>query len=142
MTQRFDFVFSYWMFAWYIVYMLSLVPYNPLPFMILAGVGNMFEVFLVKLKDPRMFFIVNLFIKILPIVSLIRTPVKLVDIQAGFVFFFAYLLWMFINRQDWMKVRTPLTDFIKDKYPSLLNGYEKEDSLGPKGASVDHKLWG
>lgn len=122
MTQRFDFVFSYWMFAWYVVYMVGLVPFNPLLFMILAGVGNIFEVFLVKLKDPKMFFIVNFFIKILPIVSLIRTPTKLVDIQAGFVFFFMYLGWMVLNRQDWLKVRTPLTDFIKDKYPSLLNG--------------------
>ena len=122
MTQRFDFVFSYWMFAWYLAYMIGLVPFNPFLFMILGGVVNIAELVLVKIKDPKMFFIVNLFIKILPIVSLIRTPTKLVDIQAGFVFFFMYLGWMALNRQDWLKVRTPFTDFIKDKYPSLLNG--------------------
>jgi len=120
--QRFDFVFSYWMFVWYVAYMVGLVPYNPFLFMILGGAVNLAELVLYRVKDPRMFFIINLFIKILPIVSLIRTPTKLVDVKFGLLYFFTYLGWMFVNKEDWMKVRTPLTDFIKDKYPSLVNG--------------------
>jgi hypothetical protein len=120
--QRFDFVFSYWMFAWYVAYMVGLVPYNPSLFIILGGVVNLAEFFTDKIKNPRLFILVNIFIKVLPIVSLIRTPVRPVDIQAGFVYFATYLGWMFINKEDWLKVRTPFTDFIKDKYPSLVNG--------------------
>ena len=120
--QRFDFVFSYWMFAWYVAYMIGVVPFNPFLFMILGGAVNIAELFMGKIKDPRMFFAVNLFIKILPIVSLIRTPTKLVDIQFGLLYFLTYLVWLFANKEDWMKVRTPFTDFIKDKYPSLING--------------------
>ena len=120
--QRFDFVFSYWMFVWYVAYMVGLVPYNPSLFIILGGVVNVAEFFTVKIKDPRLFILVNFFIKVLPIVSLIRVPVRLVDIKFGLLYFLTYLGWMFINKEDWLQVRTPLTDFIKDKYPSLVNG--------------------
>jgi hypothetical protein len=110
------------MFAWYVAYMIGVVPFNPFLFMILGGAVNIAELFMGKIKDPIMFFAVNLFIKILPIVSLIRTPTKLVDIQFGLLYFLTYLVWLFANKEDWMKVRTPFTDFIKDKYPSLING--------------------
>jgi hypothetical protein len=110
------------MFAWYVAYMIGVVPFNPFLFMILGGAVNIAELFMGKIKDPIMFFAVNLFIKILPIVSLIRTPTKLVDIQFGLLYFLTYLVWLFVNKEDWMKVRTPFTDFIKDKYPSLING--------------------
>lgn len=122
MTRRFDFVFSYWMFAWYVVYMVGLVPFNPFPFLVAAGIVNLGELVLGRTKNPRLFIIINLFIKVLPIVSLLKVPVRPVDIQAGFVYLVTYLGWMFVNREDWMKVRTPLTDLIKDKYPSLTNG--------------------
>ena len=122
MTRRFDFVFSYWMFAWYVVYMVGLVPYNPFPFLVVAGIVNLTSLLRGRIQDPKMFVFVNFFIKVLPIVSLMKVPVRPVDIQAGFVYLVTYLVWMFINKEDFLKVRTPLTDFIKDKYPSLTNG--------------------
>jgi hypothetical protein len=110
------------MFAWYVAYMLRVTTFNPFPFLVVAGIVNLIGLLRGRVKDPRMFVIVNLFIKVLPIVSLLKVPVRPVDIQAGFVYFFMYLGWMFVNKEDWMKVRTPLTDFIKDKYPSIVNG--------------------
>ena len=110
------------MFAWYVAYMLRVTTFNPFPFLVAAGIVNLTGLLRGRIQDPRMFVIVNLFIKVLPIVSLLKVPVRPVDIQAGFVYFLMYLGWMFVNKEDWMKVRTPLTDFIKDKYPSIVNG--------------------
>ena len=112
---RFDYVFSYWMFFWYVLFMVNLVPYNPFPFLVIAGLFNMYQLLLGKIQDNTMFVIVNIFIKVLPILSLLKVPVRQVDIQAGFVYLFMYLLWMFINKEDWLKARTPLIDFIKNK---------------------------
>jgi hypothetical protein len=120
--QRFDFVFSYWVFAWYVVYMVGLVPFNPFPFLVVSGIVNLGQLVVGYVKNPRMFVVVNFFIKVLPIVSLLRVSVRPVDIQAGFVYLTAYLGWMLINGESLLKPRAPFTDFIKDKYPSVLNG--------------------
>ena len=103
------------MFVWYILFIVNLVPYNPFPFLIVAGLFNMYQLLLGNIQDKTMFVIVNIFIKVLPILSLLKVPVRQVDIQAGFVYLFMYLTWMFINKEDWLKARTPLTDFIKGK---------------------------
>jgi hypothetical protein len=115
MINRFDYVFSYWMFAWYIMFMVNLVPYNPFPFLVVAGLFNLSQLLLGNIQDKTMFVIINIFIKVLPLLSLLKVPVRQVDIQAGFVYLFMYLVWMFINKEDWLKTRTPLTDFIKNK---------------------------
>ena len=112
--QRFDFVFSYWLFAWYATYMLGLVTFNPLPFLVVGGAVNFIQLISGKIKNPKSFLLINLFIKILPIASLVGTQVKQVDIKAGFIYVFAYLTWMYVNKESWLKVRTPLTDLISD----------------------------
>lgn len=100
---------------WYILFMANLVPYNPFPFLLVGGIYNLAELLLGQVQQPTIFIIVNTFIKVLPIVSLIGVPVRQTDIQAGFVYLFVYILWLFINKEDLMKIRTPLSDFISEK---------------------------
>jgi hypothetical protein len=44
------------------------------------------------------------------------TPVRAIDYQAGFVYLLMWFAWLIINKEDLFKVRTPLTDFIKEKF--------------------------
>jgi hypothetical protein len=120
--QRFDYVFSYWLFLWYLLYEVGVVPFNPLPFLALGGIYNLGQLLLGQAANPGLFLFINLFIKILPIYSLRGVPVRMIDIKAGLLYFLVYLGWMYTNRETILKTRTPLTDFIKDKFPSLVNG--------------------
>jgi hypothetical protein len=56
-SQRFDFVFSYWIFIWYLLYMLKIVIYNPKWALMIALIENTFALAL-------MFFYKNSFINI------------------------------------------------------------------------------
>ena len=118
--QRFDYVFSYWLFAWYLVYEFGLVPFNPLPFLAIAAIVNLFELLLGYVGTPGLFILINIFIKIIPIYSLRGIPVRMTDIYAGFAYVLLYLSWMFLNGEDIIKIRTPFIDLIKDKFPSLV----------------------
>ena len=60
--QRFDHVFSYWLFVWYMVYELGLVPFNPLPFLAIAGIYNLSQVLLGYIGNPGFFIFINIFI--------------------------------------------------------------------------------
>ena len=114
--KRFDYVFSYWLFMWYLMYELVLVPFNPLPFILVSGVVNLFQLLSGNVKNIGLFIIINIFIKVIPIYSLLKVPVRTNDIKAGFVYLFVYLLWMYMNKEDFLKMQTPLTDFIKHKF--------------------------
>lgn len=114
--QRFDHVFSYWLFVWYLLFAARFVPYNPLPFLVAGLLFNLGSLLLGYIKDPKPFIFINIFIKILPIYSLMGTPVRAIDYQAGFVYLLMWFAWLIINKEDLFKVRTPLTDFIKEKF--------------------------
>ena len=118
--QRFDYVFSYWLFVWYLVYESGLVPFNPLPFLTISAIVNLIQLLSGLTKNPGLFILINIFIKVIPIYSLLKVPVRWVDIYAGVAYLFAYLSWMYLNRENVLKARTPLTDFIKEKFPSLV----------------------
>ena len=113
--QRFDYVFSYWLFVWYLVYEFGLVPFNPLPFLAASAIINLAQLLMGFVGNVGLFILINIFIKVIPIYLLFKVPVHSIDIQAGFVYLLMYLVWMYMNREDLLKVRTPLTDFI-NKY--------------------------
>ena len=46
MSTRIDFTFSYWIFAWFILYQLNIIKYNPKIFLILASIENLILLFM------------------------------------------------------------------------------------------------
>ena len=81
-SNRFDFVFSYWIFLWYILYILKVVIYNPKWALTISLIENTFALalmFFYKNSFINIFFFcfINLFIKILPLWSLRKTNVHL-----------------------------------------------------------------
>jgi hypothetical protein len=105
--------------VWYLVYELGLVSFNPLPFLAIGAIANLIKLFLGYVGNLELFILINIFIKVIPIYSLQGVPVRMTDIYAGFVYLFLYSTWMYLNREDVLKTRTPLTDLIKDNFPSL-----------------------
>jgi hypothetical protein len=121
---RIDLVFSYWIFIWYLLYILNIVKYNPKLALLLAIIVNLIVIILmIYYKNPLSiivsFCLINLFIKIIPFISLIETPYTLRDFYALVISFVIFLLWRKINDSnnnvhntiDWIKYKREPGDF-------------------------------
>lgn len=108
---RFDFVFSYWIFVWFILYYYKIILYSPLFALIIGLIYNIFLYLYLIYKYIKNktsynlfvlfdFIIVNFFIKILPLYYLIYVEKNNdYDIQITLLLFLLFIIWMFINRK-------------------------------------------
>jgi LytS/YehU family sensor histidine kinase len=100
------------------------VKYNPKIALLLAIIVNGLAIILmIYYKNPLSviisFCLINLFIKIIPFISLIDTPYRLKDFYALIVLFVLFLLWCKINTSnidirnsiDWIKYKREPGDF-------------------------------
>ncbi len=98
--MRADLIFSYWIFVWWILYELNLTTVNP-KFVIILGIIHNFILLLIKIYEKSdsilPFIIINFFIKIIPIISLLNTTIQYNDIIITVYLFLVYLVWLIIN---------------------------------------------
>ena len=97
--NRFDLLFSYWVFAWYLFYILGWTTYNPTFALLIALIEN--TVMLLSMYKTRvytvLFFILALFLfKIIPLLSITRS-IQPRDIFATLTLFMVYTSWLYIN---------------------------------------------
>ena len=103
-TLRFDMVFSYWIFFWYILYILDITTYSP-KFALIAGLIENFGLLLLMLTygtsfvSVFYFIIINTLIKIVPLYYLRNQPLKMKDVAATVFLFMLYAIWLYINKQ-------------------------------------------
>jgi hypothetical protein len=125
MLERIDFVFSYWIFFWYICYELRITTYNPIFAFYIAVLENigvlLLMIYYVNSYDHLLLFCLYIFIfKILPLWSLRNTSYSWKDFYIIFVYFLVYILWLFFND-------VKLISF----YNNLLKNIQKNKPLGP-----------
>lgn len=102
MISRFDFVFSYWIITWYILYEFRLISYNPKFILILGILVNIFEILLMIYYNNYLiyilvFIITNTFIKLFPLWTLRHTIIRKTDIIFSIGLFLLYNFWLFVN---------------------------------------------
>jgi hypothetical protein len=130
-SNRFDFVFSYWIFLWYILYILKVVKYNPKWALMLSLIENTFALVLMifyknSFINIFLFIFINLFIKILPLWSLRKTTYEINGIYSLIILFCIYLIWLKINNFDILKNMKKWFDYIKsDNDPGPFTYYAK-----------------
>jgi hypothetical protein len=131
---RFDFIFSYWIFFWYLCYECSLTTYNPKLAIVLGLIENA-GVFMIMLyyqyKYIAYFLIINFFIKVIPYWTVRNTPYTKKDVYALVLYFLIYLIWCSVNGKTLHDVAIrlqlirenkpafPLTEWIIQSWPSL-----------------------
>ena len=95
-----DFIFSYWIFVWFILYFTSVVTISPKIWIWLALFENIISIFFMlksKFYYILRFIVINLFIKVVPLYLVWNEPIRKSDIvYSGFVFVI-YNVWLFIN---------------------------------------------
>jgi hypothetical protein len=100
---RFDFVFSYWIFTWYVLYICHIVQYNPKIGLMIGLFVNMISLVLMFFYHNDVFNIIwfifiNIFIKILPLYSLRYIPIRRNDLYVLCILFIVYLCWIWYNQ--------------------------------------------
>jgi hypothetical protein len=117
--NRPDLIFSYWIFAWYIVYILGInKKYNPKFALILGLIENSFTLFLLfyygtKIRLTIFFFIMLLLLKIIPLYTVWNTRIHKKDVVSSIVLFTIYLFWYFIVNKQTLSYAIKLkNDFI------------------------------
>jgi hypothetical protein len=97
---RIDFIFSYWLFAWYLLYMARITTYSPKFGLIIALIEAVISFALLKTANSFTKFstiIIVSCIKILPLITLWREPIRQRDIWVLFVWFVIYNGWLGVH---------------------------------------------
>jgi hypothetical protein len=117
---RFDFIFSYWIFTWFILYLCNITTYNP-KFAFIIGLLDNIIILLLMIKHKTNsiiifnFIIINTIIKLLPIYYLRNELINEKDIYVSVILFFIFIIWLHINNKT-------LFNTIKVTYNSLIYG--------------------
>ena len=136
MHPRFDFVFSYWIFVWFLLYHFKIVSYNPKAGLAIALFTNLLMLFfMISYKNSIhyivLFSLIQMCIKILPLWSLQNKTIHNKDIMATIILFIMYNIWLAINHENMVhlseigyeavkdnKINTPIIYWI-DKWVAL-----------------------
>ena len=93
-----DIVFSYWIFLWYILYILRIIPYSPKLWLLIAIITMILEIIYISMKADKILLFLFIFplilFKIIPFYTIRRDPYQLKDIIFGLVLCILYLLWL------------------------------------------------
>jgi hypothetical protein len=125
---RFDYIFSYWIFFWYILYIFNFVKINPKFVIILGLFENLCILLLMVYYNTKsrlifLFFIMMFLIKIIPLYTIWNTKIRLDDIYFTVIIFIIYLLWTSINKQnnrDFINNTKELIIYNKNTLPGMI----------------------
>ena len=104
--MRLDFVFSYWIFAWYLCYVFKLTNHNPKVALLLGLLENgVLALWMLYRRSPLLpyFLGVNTILKVIPYLS-IQRPMQWSDLYATVALFFVYLIWLKLNGQSYTQM--------------------------------------
>lgn len=124
--MRFDYLFSYWIFVWYLLYFFRITKYNPKFVLICGIIENIILLFFMIYYKTNLnviiFFIIGMFIiKIIPTYTIWNTIIKRRDILFTFILFFIYIIWLYINNVSLYYVFNEIKQvvFNKKNFPSV-----------------------
>ena len=103
LRYRFDLVFSYWIFAWYLLYINGFLKYNPKLILTIAVIENLcilgIMMFIIKspLETILKFIGINIIIKVIPLYTVWKDKINWCDdLFHIFVLFLIYLFWSYL----------------------------------------------
>lgn len=102
--MRFDYVFSYWIFAWYVFYAFNLTTFHPKIALVVGLIHNTgLLLTMIYYKNDWIhiatFCFINTFIKVIPLWTVRNDPYRWKDFYALVVYYMIYLVWLYVNGQ-------------------------------------------
>jgi len=125
---RVDYIFSYWILFWYILFILKIINYNPKFIIIIAiiqnSLGLLYKLLFEHILNSFILAIIILFTKIIPLYSIVNTKIKNKDIYFAILLFIFYNFWIYINETNLYEIigeindnQSPLFLFVKSWFP-------------------------
>lgn len=123
MLLRVDYIFSYWIFVWYLLYIFKITNKNPLLAFILGFIENMIVIIAMLYYGSKYtwIFLINVLIfKIIPIYSLSKSSYygfkNINDIWVLIWLFFVYYIWTIANKVSVFEIyKKHIDSLINDK---------------------------
>ena len=123
--SRLDFVFSYWIFLWYLLFILGFKVWNPKLALIIGIIANSIKLIWMMWNSTifylLLFIVINVFIKVIPLLTLWNCPINFVkDSCHLLILFIIYLIWLVLNGLTLYNYKeifkmVPLTNLIDEK---------------------------
>ena len=112
--MRLDFIFSYWIFAWYLCYVFKWTHYNPKLALLMGLIENgIILVLMIYYNTPLLYFLLtNMVIKAIPYMTIHRT-MQWTDLYPTTGLFFVYLIWLKVNGQSYTKMVQGIFRYMK-----------------------------
>jgi len=125
--QRIDFIFSYWIFSWYLLYITNIIEYSPKFVFLLGIIENIILLFFITQNGSTIetiikFILINIIIKIVPYYTIINDKIKDKDILVSSLIFIIYNIWLYINN-------TTIVNIYYKIYNSLINNKENTPGM-------------
>lgn len=104
---RIDFIFSFWIFAWFLLYINGFTEFSPF-FVLILGIIHNVSYFIKnmfnksKISSQIIFVVGNIVLKIMPTIYLISkkdTHISFEDIIFTTILFIVHLIWLKINHE-------------------------------------------
>ena len=143
---RFDLIFSYWIFIWFIIYKLNLITFSPKFALIIGLIENFIMLIMMLLYGTHIetifyFIIINTFIKVIPLYYLRNTNINWNDIYFTIILFIIFIIWLHINNKNlignlklihdsfiYNKNDTPILSLIK-KFKNNFKNYKNPEII-------------
>jgi len=132
---RADYIFSYWIYIWYILFYLGStivnankkwVPYNPLFALIVTGILEFIQLGMLlyysTIVSSIPYILVIFLLKLFPIYTIYKIPLKQNDYIFTCILFLIYLGWLQIHQTNLYEVYVKITDSLiygKNQTPLL-----------------------
>ena len=110
-----DFIFSYWIFVWAVLYIAKIVTISPKFVLICGIIENLILLFIMIYKKTYFysifkFIFINFWIKIIPIYLVWNTKITSKEIKYSVGLFLVYIIWLYINNFDFYKIYKDIYD--------------------------------
>jgi len=103
MIERIDFILSYWIFFWYLLYELKIIKYNPKLALSIALILNIIPLSLMiyyknNILHILLLLVINYIIKVIPLLRLKNNKINYYeDIYIIGIIIIFYILWLLFN---------------------------------------------
>jgi hypothetical protein len=102
---RFDLVFSYWIYLWFLLYTFKITTFSPKFPLILGLIDNIIMFVLMLAYETSRetiiyFLLINTIIKVMPLYYLRNEPIRLKDIYFTILLFIIFIFWLHLNSQS------------------------------------------
>lgn len=126
-----DIVFSYWIFLWYILYILRVIPYSPKLWLLFAIITMVLEIIYISMKADKILLFLFIFplilFKMVPFYTIRHDLYQLKDIIFGLVLSILYLLWLNYKNVNLFKIysfdsimRMPFIHYFYNKIKKII----------------------